>query len=451
MSVNIQSKYILSGLKEFNDILKSDTTEINTDAYINTNINTNYNVLNVKDTINRITGQPYKVVTYDKEQLCYLPETEFILYGLFRSVVINPTTNKIVAFSPPKSIPFEVFYNKYCDFSSDVIAEEFVEGTMINLFYEKSCQAWEISSRRNVGGTNRFFQLSTMRTDLDSDDFRGMFFEALDHNNVQIGNLNQNYCYSFVLQHPNNRIVVPFEHPQLYLVEVYEIVQQQKEDNSETIVNIIDIRSIEIAEQFIGGDVKYPQLYDTQIYSVENYQDIINIFTTSMPYIILGVIFKNVTTGLRTKVRNPAYEYVRQLRGNQPKLSYHYLCLRKNPNILSDFLLYYPEYKCDFVIYKRKLEEFTETLYNSYVSCYIQKKAPLNTYPKEYKTHMFCIHQKYLTELKQIKKRVTMPMIGAYLNTVEPALLMCCFRSVSETETITENENENEKELECDL
>ena len=50
-----------------------------------------------------------------------------------------------------------------------------------------------------------------------------MFSEASEKNNFNMNQLDKKYNYSFVLQHPRNRIVVPFSKPQLYLVKVYEI------------------------------------------------------------------------------------------------------------------------------------------------------------------------------------------------------------------------------------
>ena len=43
-------------------------------------------------------------------------------------------------------------------------------------------------------------------------------------------------------------------------------------------------------------------------------------------YNTLGFVLINKVTGERAKIRNPVYEQVRQLRGNQPKLQFQYLC-----------------------------------------------------------------------------------------------------------------------------
>jgi tryptophanyl-tRNA synthetase len=80
-------------------------------------------------------------------------------------------------------------------------------------------------------------------------------------------------------------------------------------------------------------------------YVFSNYTELIEKFASAnTPYDILGVIIKNNETGERTKFRNPIYEEVRSLRGNEPKLQYQYLSLRQNGKLAS-FLKYFPETK----------------------------------------------------------------------------------------------------------
>ena len=86
---------------------------------------------------------------------------------------------------------------------------------MINVFWDSNIGlsgAWEISTRNTVGAESSFYKSPNSKT------FRTMFLEAAINNNLDLDSLNKNFCYSFVLQHPENRIVVPFKAPQLYLI-----------------------------------------------------------------------------------------------------------------------------------------------------------------------------------------------------------------------------------------
>jgi hypothetical protein len=142
-----------------------------------------------------------------------------------------------------------------------------------------------------------------------------------------------------------------------------------------------------------------------------------------MSHNIAGFVLYNIKTNERTKIRNPSYEYVRKLRGNQPKLQYHYLCLRQQ-NKVSEFLRYFSEYKEEIFEFQKKIHEFTNNLYKNYISCYIKKENPLIEFEEEYRTNMYNIHQKYVNELKEKKLFVTKQLVIEYVNSLHPSILM---------------------------
>jgi len=357
-----------------------------------------------------LNNQKYKVIRYNKSTLCY---DNIPTYGIYRSVIVN-SDNKIVSFSPPKSINADCFIKKYSIKTNSLVAEEFVEGTMINVFWDENIGltgSWEIATRNTVGATSCFYK------DKDSKTFRTMFLEAANENNLILDNLDKTKSYSFVLQHPKNRIVVPFKKPQLYLVAVYEIHNKDKFIYIE--VNEIDHYKDIFAS--MNTSIMFPKKY-----SFNNYSELIEKYASmNTSYDIVGVVIYNKLTGERAKIRNPVYEQVRNLRGNQPKLQYQYLCLRKEGNV-RDFLKYYPENKKDFSIFRDQVHLFTDTLFSNYVCCYIKKEKPLKDFSDQYKTHMFNIHQKYLNELRDKKMFVTNTVIINYVNELHPSLLMYC-------------------------
>ena len=142
-------------------------------------------------------------------------------------------------------------------------------------------------------------------------------------------------------------------------------------------------------------------------------------------YDIVGVVIHNKITGERIKIRNPVYEQVRNLRGNQPKLQYQYLSLRREGKV-KDFLKFYPENKSNFSEFRDQVHLFTNTLYSNYVSCYIKKEKPLMEFSQQYRTHMFNIHQIYMNELREKKLFINNTVVQKYVNELHPSLLMYC-------------------------
>jgi hypothetical protein len=244
-----------------------------------------------------------------------------------------------------------------------------------------------------------------------------MFLEACISNNFNIQTLNPKFCYSFILQHPINRIVIPFKNPQLYLIGVYEIIQKNE--------NIVVIEE-NLSEVIKGGlwhltGVRFPVKYEFSTYT-----ELIDKFASgNTPYDIMGIVLRNRKTGERTKFRNPIYEEVRHLRGNQAKLQYQYLCLRHSGK-LPEFLKYYPETKEEMSKFRNQIHMFTENLHKNYISCYVKKVQALRLYSPQFRTHMFKLHEHFIDELKPKGLYITNTEVIKYVNKLHPSLLMYC-------------------------
>jgi hypothetical protein len=415
--------YNFSNISGFNDIIK------------NPNDTGGSTILKLNKVECRTSNNTiYRIVRYDKN---FLNVDLISTYGLCRSVIIN-NNNKVVGIAPPKSIPCHDFIKKYDEKTETIVAEEFIEGTMINVFWDNSIGlngAWEISTRNTVGATSSFYKGPKSQT------FRDMFLEALKETNLLLDNLEKEFCYSFVLQHPSNRIVVPFKKPQLYLVAVYSIFNET--DNIYVKVhNSQDFRDVFHA---LNTSIRFPG-----IYKFDNYSDLIEKYgSMNTSYDILGVVLYNRTTGERAKIRNPVYEQVRNLRGNQPKLQYQYLSLRKEGKV-GDFLKFYPENKKNFSIYRDQVHLFTDTLFKNYISCYIKKEKPLILFSDQYRTHMFNLHQKYLNELREKKQIINSIVVQKYVNEMQSSLLMYCLNFQMRKKNVDTIAVEMELEVEPD-
>uniref|UniRef100_A0A6C0IFE8 T4 RNA ligase 1-like N-terminal domain-containing protein n=1 Tax=viral metagenome TaxID=1070528 RepID=A0A6C0IFE8_9ZZZZ len=358
----------------------------------------------------------YSIITYNKSKL---NNDNIPTYGHFRSVIIN-NDNKVVCYSPPKSINYNVFSEKYLSNNKDIVCQEFVEGTMVNVFWDTVSGLWEISTKNTVGATSKFYKKQ------DAKSFRQMFFEALGDAGLSLDKLDSNYCYSFVLQHPENRIVVPFTKTCLYLVAIYSINYETKLNEDNTDITDIIVYAHEIYDSRAQSFFSRTKICFPKFYVFESYSSLIEKYASEKtPYTTMGVVFYNKKTGERSKVRNPVYENVRQLKGNHPKLQFHYLTLRQQSKV-SEFLKLFPEHKSDFMKFRDQVHAFTNALYQNYVNCYIKKEKSLGEYGVQYKNHMFNIHNIYKTELKEKKMVVHNGVVIDYVNRLAPQILMYC-------------------------
>jgi hypothetical protein len=362
-------------------------------------LNLKYNVWKHKN------GVTYHILKYDKE---WLARESVKSIGLLRSLIFKDD-GTIVCFAPPKSLNTD---SLKIEEGLEYIGETFVEGTMINVFYEAETSSWEIATRSNIGGNTCFFMENGFK---EENTFKYMFNEVCEKVGLDLNSLNKKYVYSFVIQHPRNRIVKIIKNMSLYLVDVYHI------DDNKTI-HVVPINKD--LEQF-GLNSNIVSLVDSR--PIQNDEDLKNCIESmasmNTPYDIVGIVIKN-NQGERYKFRNPNYEHVRKLRGNQPKLQYQYLSLRQTGQV-SEYLQYYNEHNKVFNDFRNIIHDYTNELFSNYIRCYIKKEKKLKEFPEKYKIHMFTLHHEiYLKTLMPEKGYVNKEVVINYFNGLPPAKQM---------------------------
>lgn len=355
----------------------------------------------------------FDVVKYNKINII---SSDYDDVGFLRAMIIDQECNKIIAVGPKKSVSLDYFKKN----TSQYQYEEFVDGIMINMFRWNN--TWEISTRSIVGANKRF---SLSKNDMT---FRDMFYDACMFLNINLENLPSHYCYSFVLQHPNNRIVKPTIEPNLYLVEAYEIIYTKIEDVSETLktkqllenIKILNLHGTTLEEIELNRFARIIGFSIPEKYEFKNCQEAIDTYTScTTDYKIVGAIIKDYSKNMRTKIRNPVYEEIKILKGDHAKKQYLYLVLRQNGQ-LSKYLQNYPEDKSKFSLFREHLHHYTEYLHKNYVDCFILKKKKIDDYPFEYKINMTNLHSLYLNTLLADKKSITRQMVIEFVNNTHP-------------------------------
>lgn len=340
----------------------------------------------------------YYLVNYDKKTMRKKNiDNEINCIKHFRSVVLNED-RKVIGFSPPMCEPRHVM--NIVDFPNIQFAEEFVEGTMINLFYNSAndVQSWVFSTKNTISPVEK----PTGKC------FRSMFLEACTNANLNFDDLPKEYAYSFVMQHPDNVIVAPVKTTALYIIAIYLI----KNSDDFTAATAYEMeRSVLKWSSF--SKVLHPARLGMK--GRDDFDKIVKIYASlDSLYYYPGVMFRS-NTGERFKLRNPNYEMVKNAKGPHARCELVYLHL-KQMNYLKKHLERFPEDELAFFEFQSKLYNYTSNLHKNYLDCYIYKKMSLKDFPVKYRNNMYKLHNDYLNVLKPDGKRVTMSHAVQFVN-----------------------------------
>ena len=352
--------------------------------------------VNVKD-YNK-NGFEYKIVNYEYDNNfddLNMKET------YYRSVVKN-NDNDVLCYSLPKSKTYNYFKENYHLNDNNVLVSEIIEGTMLNLFYNKQIEKWEISTKSAIGGEYFFYRNSYKKNEKKNQiNFKEMFLDALRIDNKSDisklefinSNFDKDYCYSFIVQHPDNHIVLDIEYSKAYLICGFSI----KDKKNVGYIHFTEFRN----KHFLEDLIYYPNTINKE----ENYENMEIKYTRDSCNLTMGLMYYNKYTGVRSHNRHERYEKMRLLRGNNPNLQYQYLCLKKTDKI-KDFLSYFPKYNKIFYDFYNEYKNFLRNVHSSYHSFFIKKNKDI-IIDKKYFYHINKIHKEiFLPSINQGEKKI---------------------------------------------
>lgn len=358
-------------------------------------------------------NESYSIIRYNKE---LITEDGVPSLGMLKSLIFNDDL-KAIGFAPPKSLDYNTFQKLYPDKTDFIVGEEFVEGVMINLFWNPKMNfdgGWEISTRNTVGGFIFCNNAQPRKTYAD------LFREAIACVNLDIHELNKTHCYSFVMKHPDIYSISRVVKPELYLVEIYEIVQTLKE------IILVFQMNVNVMKDKIRclkmSNVRFPEKY----YDWNDYSDLKKFYASAnASHSCKGVILRNLITGERSKIVNPAYNYIRLINRVGEKELYKYLVVRKEGRV-KEFLKMYPVEKRKWRIFREFLHNFTEELHDNYMDCYVKKLTVIENIPKIFRTHVQQLHEIYIKNFIGKNVSITKCEVINYVNNIASDVLLYC-------------------------
>ncbi len=303
---------------------------------------------------NKMTPErPFALIHYDKET------TDMTVghVGQFRSVVWDANTNKPMCAGPVRGLSAEQAVADGVDPAAEgVVVEDFVDGVMINLFHNG--RDWEVATRTQLGAEHHFYGTRS---------FRELFWETFAAAGLTKETLNTAISYSWVLQHPEERIVVAPEYgiARLFLVET------TGEAEAEALAKF------------------RPKRY-TDLKSLQDLTERVEAWGKRFGAKWQGLVVKTAD-GKRYKFRTAEYNAAHHLRGNQAKRPYTWL-ERWGEGRLSEYLRLYPEERSDAEATVEAFKTCTQELFDLYQKVYRRRELPLGQAPQKYRKLLWDCH-----------------------------------------------------------
>lgn len=311
---------------------------------------------------------PLAVITYNKEKSNMAhPDVEY-----FRSVVWDLRSNRPVCVAPPRGRKFAELEKSLATFA----VEDFVDGVMINMFYHSG--AWRLATRSRLDADGNFYGRRP---------FSELFWETFRNAGLNADDFDKAHCYSWVLQHPEERVVVsaPYGIAKLAPVEGYTIAA----DGSVKAYGGAGLAAI------LPDRAKGLVLEEHKMASVDDVTARVEAWGRRFGGQWQGLIVKTVDSEgqiHRWKLRSTQYDAARQLRGNQANRTYRWLELWGKK--LEDYLRLFPEERADAEDVIAGFKACTQELYDLYQKVYRRRELPLGKAPQKFRKLLWEAHQK---------------------------------------------------------
>lgn len=328
---------------------------------------------------------PYAIVRYVKEQSNFSQAH----VPWCRSVIVDKASRRPVCVGPPKASKFTEN-----DIDSVITAEEFIDGTMLNIFQESSEKPVVITTRSRIGGESQFYEGGLT--------FGQMLREAVEDLKSILPEERSSETSRFVsvvIQHPKNRIVKSVETPTFFIVH-------QGYANSDG--------TLTIEENCAMNPV--PKCNLNAIRGAKSVESWITQQSQELGFGWQGLVLKD-GKGRRWRMRSQVYETVRRIRGNESSSAERFARLRSSRTV-DQYLSFYPEDRETFYNFEGELRKNTRQLLQFYKDVFRAHKVQYKQLPWPYKHHVSCLHNLYKDILKAKNEVVDLNTVIQYVNTL---------------------------------
>lgn len=312
---------------------------------------------------------------YTRHKVTLTKEQQNIV-SQYRGVIVEKDTNRPVCYTFKKM-------NRHLPDDWDIqrckITNTY-DGSQIKVFFYEKNNHWVVSTTRRIDAAKSYFFSNKSFMEMWQDASTGLNWDKLD----------KKCCYSFVLAHPDNRVVARHNKPFL------------------THVLTRNMETFELVTVDIG--VPMPQ----QI-TFNNKSDIWKSIKR-LPYYKEGYTVQKGDEFI--KLINSKYQEVKELRGSSSSLLFHYFHLKKQ-NKIRQFLSYYPETSETFSYFSNCFENLCYLAYNEYILLRIRKVIQAPQVLRFLKPVLYKLHGLHLNK----KTRIKLQDVRSHLEEYPPFML----------------------------
>ncbi len=334
----------------------------------------------------RVVGDGrFKIVRYDKKST----DMSSTYAGWMRSTVWDTDANLPLCVSPPKAEKALLPPSN----STSLLVQDFVEGTMVNLVVPVEGDPF-LATRSQIGATGNFYSQRS---------FSDLFADTLQEDSLSIhtyakelkalfadGKNPHSYFASFVVQHPEHRVVARIQTPRLYAISVGYV----SKDGSVTLQEVTRECSSEVFKNHAVFEYPVSGFLDDADTTA-----FMNSLQKTKGWFWQGLTFKSKSDGKRWRMRNTNYLTLRSLRGSEALPLDRWLRLRSKGLVL-EYLKHFNEERQTFWDFEQRIRHLTNDVYNGYIEVHKAHTKKLTDYPKNISPCIFRLHAHYLEHLK---------------------------------------------------
>lgn len=318
-----------------------------------------------------------------------------------RSLIVHKESRLPVSVSPPTS---EMMTDD--SVNEATVAEEFVEGTMMNIFHDATSEVAMVATRSRLGADKSFL--------VGAPTFRQMLESAMSNQGVaSFGHMlpvkdGLNCFTSVVVKDPSNRMVQHVE------TSSFVIVHQGWVQADGTVFIEEDPASFNCVSSNENDGTEIQGYNLETLRAAKSVKDWVSAQVPSRAQFWQGVVLKD-GAGRRWRERSDTYETVRRLRGNESTTLERFARVRKQ-RCMEQYLQFFPEDTDPFYALEGQLRKNTRNLSRFYVDTFRSRQTLFHELPWPYKHHVSVLHNLYKDVLRVQKKRVELDDVIRYVN-----------------------------------